>query len=300
MNTAHWLSLFLSSLLVTAPLPAQTAGSFSGAPTLAEPPAGAGAGLAQVKVVENDGAETPAGSRSAKGITVEVTDAAGVGVAGAAIAVRLPESGPTGTFEDGTHSAIAYTDGTGRVQISGIQWSRSPGPVSMRVTATKGTAHAGVLLEETLTEPSAAVAPASRILPSTQAAKPPQISPVSADVLGSMTMADQSPTPPPFPQEAIPVARSGASGPVVQPGALAHPQLPGASTAQTQAPSVSVTTSGASGDKVHSNKTKWLIAAAVAAGAGGAMMAMRGKGSTPAAAAPTLSIGTPSISVGHP
>jgi hypothetical protein len=85
------------------------------------------------------------------------------------------------------------------------------------------------------------------------------------------------------------------------PGTPAHVTIP-SQNAETQPPSVSITNTGASpGKNSHNSKTKWIIAAVAVAGAGGAMMAMKGgKGGAPAAAAPSLSIGTPSISVGHP
>jgi hypothetical protein len=285
MNTTRYLCVLLSLLLVAAPLPAQTAGFVTGAPDVAPPPGAATDELSQVRVVANDGAEVPAGTRSSKGITVEVKDAAGAGVTNAAVAVRLPESGPSGTFEDGTHSAIAYTDSNGRAQINGIRWNSSPGVVTMRVTASKGTSHAGVLLEEKLTEPASADAAAVAD---------------SQSVRGPLEIAGPLPSPPAFPEDSLPIAKSGASGATIQPGTPAHPQLPGAASAQAQQPSVSVTTTGATADRPHSAK-KWLIAAVVAAGAGGAMLAMRGgKSSAPAPVTPSLSIGSPSISIGHP
>lgn len=285
MKLTPYVCVFLSWLLAAAPLPGQTAGTLAGTPTLLPPPGGAG--LAQIRVIENDGAETPAGSHSIKGITVEVSDAAGAAVADAAITIRLPDSGPTGSFADGTHSGIAYTDASGRAEINGIQWSLAPGLVSMRVTATKATSHAGVLLEKTLTRAMPPVAPV--------------LAADTAELPGTIDILQAIP-PPAAPAFALPVARSGASQPAPHnPGTPAHAQLPNAGTAQAQAPLVSVTNTGATGYHPHHGKTKWVIAAVIAAGAGGALMAMHGKGTAPAGAAVApLSIGTPSISIGHP
>ena len=280
MKMTPCVCVFLSLVLAMAPLPAQT---LTGTPALAPPPAAAG--LGQVRVTENDGAQSPAGARSLKGITVEVTDAAGAPVADAAVTIRLPESGPTGTFADGTHSTVVYTGAGGRAEINGIQWDREPGLVSMRITATKGESHAGVLLEKTLTP---AAAPTPPVLPAQAAAVSS-----SNDMLQAM--------PPPLPPAyGIPVARSGASAPAPEPGTPAHPQLASGAAGQSEPPKVSITTTGATGYHPHHGKTKWVIAAVAAAAAGGAFAAMHGKGAAPAAAVPPLSIGTPSISIGHP
>lgn len=296
MRLTPYLCVFLSSVLAVAPLPGQTAGTLAATPALI--PAPAASGLAQVRVIENDGAQASIGSRSIKGMTVSVTDAAGEPVSDAAVSVRLPESGSTGTFADGTHSAIAYTDASGRALINGIQWSATAGPVSIRVTATKGTSHAGVLLEKTLTQPLAAPAPVS---PADTLDHPNTMDPLQ----------EMPPAPPyappvaqlpvsPLPVTPIAVTKTGATG-LAEPGTPAHPQLPSASTAQAQPPSVSITTTGATGYHPHHSNKKWVIAALVAAGAaGGAMAMMHGKGAAPAAAVAPLSIGTPSISIGHP
>jgi hypothetical protein len=283
MKNSQLLCVFLSSMLAVAPLLGQTAGTLAGTPALLPPPAAVG--LAQVHVIENDGGQTPAGSQSTKGITVEVSDGTGAAVADAAVTIRLPETEPTGIFADGTHSAVAYTDGSGRANINGIQWGLSPGSVSMRITATKGTSHAGVLLEKILTRPTPALAP---VLPAYTAA------------VSNTTDMLQAIPPPPAPAFELPIAKSGASGSMPEPGTPAHPQLPNTATAQTQPPSVSVTTTGATGYQPHHSK-KWVIAAVVAgAAAGGAFAAMHGKAGTPAAAVAPLSIGTPSISIGPP
>ena len=114
----------------------------------------------------------------------------------------------------------------------------------------------------------------------------------------SIEVLAQLPSPPPPPADTVPVSRSGASAPA--PGTPAHPALPSAS-AETERPVVSITHTGASPEKgSHSNKTKWIIAALAAGGAAGALMAMKGGKGTAAAAPPSLSIGTPSISIGAP
>lgn len=118
------------------------------------------------------------------------------------------------------------------------------------------------------------------------------------DATASVELLAQLPSPPPPPADAVPISRSGASA--ATPGTPAHLTLPSTS-AGIERPSVSITHTGASPEKgSHSNKTKWVIAALVAGGAAGAMMAMKGGKGTAAAAPPSLSIGTPSISIGAP
>jgi len=64
-------------------------------------------------------------------------------------------------------------------------------------------------------------------------------------------------------------------------------------------PTVSVT--GANHGAASHSKAKWFVIAAIAIGAG-AGLALAGKGKSSSSTSPTtqLSIGTPSISVGHP
>ena len=110
----------------------------------------------------------------ANALCVEVTDSQGAPVTGAAVIFRLPEDGPSGTFADAGRVAVVNTDSSGRAFVGGIHWT-APGTVSVRVTATKGTAHAGILIEREAAAaiPAAAVklAPAP-IIPAVQAPVP--------------------------------------------------------------------------------------------------------------------------------
>jgi len=55
----------------------------------------------------------PAASRSARPITVEITEETGKPVAGAAVSFHLPEEGPGGTFVNGLRTEVVITDGRG-------------------------------------------------------------------------------------------------------------------------------------------------------------------------------------------
>jgi hypothetical protein len=235
------LSLLLTVLITVTPIGAQL------------PPAVSGL---QLRLLESDPA-APVGSRSTKGFTVEVTDAAGA-VADAAVAFRLPENGPTGAFADGSHAAVAYTDAAGRAHISGILWGTTAGAAELRITAAKGAAHAGLLLEHTLTSRTAMAQPGV-LKPSVVTAAEPAI---------------------------LVTARSGASAPIAP-----------AASPKDEVPSVTVT-NASPGQQPHSKK--WLIVLLVAAGgAAGAAFAFKGKGTPSAPSTPSLSIGSPTISIGH-
>jgi hypothetical protein len=206
-------------------------------------------------LVESD-AGVPVNSRSVKGFVVEVTDATGATVPEAAVAFRLAESGPTGTFADGSHAAVAYTDAAGRARMPGILWGNSAGAAELRITAAKGSAHAGLLLQQALTSTGV-----------------PLVQP------GTLKTSAPSPA-------IVVTARSGASTPVTP---AAAPKVEPAVTITNASP----------GHAPHSNK-KWLIIALVAVGAGaGAAFAFKGKGSPSTPSTPGLSIGSPTISVGH-
>jgi hypothetical protein len=253
-----------------------------GAQTPLAPPASPSSVEAlQLRLIEGESSEVPAGSRALKGFLVEVVDSSGTAVPDAAVALRLPDANPTGTFSDGTHSAVAYTDQTGRAKIAAIQWDTTPGIVAIRVTASKGTAHAGILIQQTLASAGVAVL-----------AHPP--SHTATDVLPSTVSSLPLPLAPPIGTQ--PVAKA------IAPGQPATFTLPSDSSPPVRGPEPAVSvTNGSTGASGRSSKTKWIILAAVAAGAVGAGVAMMGrKSSSPSAAAPGILIGTPSISVGHP
>lgn len=114
--------------------------------------------ILQVRVVEGEGASYPAGSRSVRGITVEITDEAGQPVSGAAVSFRLPEDGPSGLFQNGTRTDIAATAANGRATVWGMKWNRTSGALTVRVMAAKGETRAGTLVRQILVEPAQVVA----------------------------------------------------------------------------------------------------------------------------------------------
>ncbi len=254
----RFLSLLLTPLLVVGPLFSQTPGSLSA-------PGSTGASL-QLRVLEGDGATITPGSRSNKGFSVQVIDGNGAPVSDAAVVFRLPDAPVTGAFADGSHSAVAYTDTAGNAHVSGIQWSSASGPVTVRVTATRGTAHAGTLIEENLT--SAPIAPAQTVQVARDIAPPAPIAP-KVQVLSDVEPSSRAP------RTFAPVVRESGTEPTIS--IVNDPHQP------------------------HSygggSKKKWIIIAVAAAAAGAgtflAVKAMNG------ASTPNMSIGAPTINIGH-
>ncbi|MGI8962618.1 MAG: hypothetical protein ACR2IV_23260 [Bryobacteraceae bacterium] len=269
---ARFISLLLTPILILGPISAQTLVI----PPVAPSEAGHSPAL-QLRLVEGESTETLVGSRTLKGFLIEVADSMGAAVPEAAVSFRLPDTDPTGRFADGTHAAVVYTDQTGRAKINGIQWNAAPGVVTIRVTATRSTAHAGILIQQTLTRLSTrALAPA--------------VSQTPTDTLPAA--AAQLPFAPSINRQ--PLAQAIPPG---QPATVAPP-LEAPRPAQNQEPAVSVTSASPAESK-HSSKTKWIILAAVAAAAGGAGVAMMGKKSIASnPTAPGISIGPPTVSVG--
>ncbi|MBV8897951.1 MAG: hypothetical protein JO051_15670, partial [Acidobacteriaceae bacterium] len=137
------LSFLLIPALVMTPLWAQ-------APSADVVNTGAAPDQLQIRVVNADALNGGIAVGAKQALSVEVTDAVGAPVANAAVTCRLPESGATGSFADGSHAAVAYTDAQGRAAIEAIQWGQEHGAVAIRLTATKGTVHTGILVEARL------------------------------------------------------------------------------------------------------------------------------------------------------
>ncbi len=267
------VSFLLATVMVVSPLPAQS-------PADGGTPAASGAEL-QIRIVDSDGLSAPVGSQTRKGITIEVTDDTGTPVAGAAVTFRLPDNGPTGKFEDGSAALVAYTDAAGRAHAGNVSWSSAPGVADIRITAAKGTSHAGILFEETLTPPG-------------QIAQSTHPQPETSQQQQLRQVAQLKPTvPSTAPVAAVLPHDSSAAKTPLSPASAGAPL-------NQKPPSVSVTGANHGASASHS-KAKWFVIAAIAIGAGaGVALAAKGKSSSSTPQTAQLSIGTPSISVGHP
>jgi hypothetical protein len=226
-----------------------------------------------LRVVEGGGTEYKTGSLSAESVLVAVTDQEGSPVPSVAVLFRLPDEGATGAFTDGTRVVIAYSDMQGMAAVRNIQWGSTPGPVVLRITATKGAAHAGILVPEMLTAGSRskhAKATAGNPPPVTKLAPPKSAAPVD------------EPAPQPAPLQPATLSPAGAT---------ARP---------AELPSVSVITD--SKESVHSSRKKWIWIALIGAGAAAGAFAAAGRShsSPSSSSAGSVSIGSPSVSIGRP
>jgi hypothetical protein len=116
--------------------------------------------ILQIRMVEGEGTVHAPGSRSARPLTVEVTDDTGKPVEGAAVSFHLPEAGPGGTFPNGLRTAVVTTDAHGRASVRGIQANRIPGRFQIRIVASKEQARAGMVSFQYVGEGRGAAAPA--------------------------------------------------------------------------------------------------------------------------------------------
>jgi hypothetical protein len=108
--------------------------------------------IVQLKVVEGEGVVYPTGTRATRGLTVLVTDETGKPIDMAAVSFRLPDGGATGTFSSGLRTEIVTTGADGRATVWGMQWNKTPGPVEIRVTASKEQARAGIISTQYLSD----------------------------------------------------------------------------------------------------------------------------------------------------
>ena len=108
--------------------------------------------ILQVRVVEGEGAVHAPGSRSNRGLTVEVTDETGHPVAGAAVSFMLPAQGPGGTFANGLQTELIMTGPDGRASVRGFHLNRTPGPFQIRITVAKDQVRAGVISSQCIAE----------------------------------------------------------------------------------------------------------------------------------------------------
>lgn len=269
----------LVPLLIVEPVWAQT-------PVSPASDEAAGGSNLQLRIVSADDSRIPAGLRSVKGFTIQVTNANGAGVPEAAVAFRLPDSGSSGAFSDGSHSAVAYTDNTGNAHVNGIQWNSVPGTAIIRITASKGDDHAGLLVEQTL------------VLPGD-----------SSLTAGAQPVHSAPPLPPPAPvaaERSAPRIAAAVTKPesfsVSSIGRIDRSLSANPLKAETE-PSISIVSSPQEKLSSGGSKKKWIILGlviAAGAGAGFAFASKSGKSSSTAATSSSISFGSPTVSVGNP
>lgn len=208
--------------------------------------------LIQLQIIEGEGAIHTAGTKASRPITVQVTDETGKPVEGAGVTFRLPEESATGFFDTGLRSDVQITGRDGRATVWSIVWGKAPGPVKIRVTASKDVARAGTIVSQYLNEPSG-VSPTVASTPA-----PDSTRTVATGIRPAVPVIDPAP----------------------------KPVAAGKRRTNTRWLLVGVAAGGA-------------VAAAVLAGKGGAVASSASGGSN-VPPIPTISIGSPTISVGKP
>ena len=282
------LSILLASLLALEPVMAQS---------VAAP--GPTSEALQIKVVDSSI------SAALHGLTVVISDTTGTPVRDAAVIFRLPDNGSPARFADGTLAAVTYTDADGKARAGEIRGGDAPGSISVRVTAVKGTVHAGLLFEPTQASPA---------------------------VLAPLAVRQSIPVEPPTPIQ-MPQPQSPRVSTAPQRVSISRPAIPGslpavsvvngkntddngetdedspdtnvpsrhslgASNLLEESPEVAISSSGAASGG-HS-KTKWIAVLAIAAGTGAALAFVHKGNSSSSTSSSGVSIGSPTISVGHP
>ena len=121
--------------------------------------------ILQIRVIEGEGAVHQPGTRSARPITVEITEETGKPVPGAAVSFHLPENGPGGAFVNGLRTEVVITDAHGRASLHGLLANRTPGRFQIRILASKEQARAGTVSFQYVAEPRGGVAAASAAPP---------------------------------------------------------------------------------------------------------------------------------------
>ena len=262
------LSLVLASLLVQAPIGAQ-------------PPVQ----TLQLHLMQPS---APA-AIDPRDLIVQVTDSTGAAVSDAAITFHLPDDGATGVFADGSRAATVTSDAAGQAHIGGVRWGVPSGTVVLRITASKGSSHAGIIAELKLPPLVVAKSEVVAIPAPALAATPKPI-----------------PTLPKSPAVQI-VSNSAPAARPIKPGPVLLTQASDADNDPHKGePRVSISTntpaSGAESLPSQGSKKKWIILAVVAAGAAGGAVAFLGKSktATPTTTASGPTIGAPSISIGLP
>jgi len=309
----RFLSLFLCSSIALSPICAQSNSSVAAGSALDGP--------LHIHLVDGPGPARPQ-TKSSKGFVFQITDSTGSPVTGAAVALRLPDDGPNGSFASGLRAWVAYSDAAGIARFPVIEWGAQSGQAQLKISAAKGSTHAALMIEQQLgddktsvsvlvpaQEPPASVAPTA----TTQTAaaefavpKPalPQTPPqVETRKPGSVfqPLADTAPADAP----AMNVAHTGVSADSVttKPHTL-MPNPPPPSKESNSEPTVTITNSptGAGGSESH--KKMWLLVGLGAGAGAAALLAVLAAHSGGAGAAGSgsnsgVTIGAPTVTVSH-
>lgn len=103
----------------------------------------------RIVIVEGDGAINNIKQRVNRDPIVQVEDENRKPIAGAAVVFFLPDSGPSGTFVNGSRTLTVTTDAQGRATAVGIRPNNVEGPMQIRVTASFQGQTASAVINQT-------------------------------------------------------------------------------------------------------------------------------------------------------
>jgi hypothetical protein len=236
-------------------------------------------------------------------------------VEGARTSFQLPEEGPGGVLSSGLRTDLGVTDSHGRATLRGFQLNKTPGPFNVRVTVAKEQARAGIVVRQRIGEvsavtgssdrkgqPSAAGAPTESVptIKETPAkAEPAKATPATARPIRAATprAIEASVQPDPASRQTV-----TESAPTV---AAARPTRMQTIIVTQRSPKTSGGPVTRSGSKSHK---KWVVLGILVAGGAagafagsslGASSASHGSG-VAAGVSSSLSIGTPTFTIGKP
>jgi len=237
----------------------------------------------RITIVAGDGEKYAEGVHANKPLIVQVTDGTGQPVEGARVSFQLPEEGPGGTFLNGLRTDLAITDASGRANVRGLQINRIPGQFTIRITAAKEQARAGVMVNQSIYGgPNATGAVQPKPAPLSSAASPTRVAPAKI---------------------AVTLPSSGTASAISASGAGAQAKPAPVATIIIRDKTAGHDTKASAGH--HSHK-KWVWLGILAAGGAAGAFAGSNSGASSAAhgpatgATPSVTIGAPTINIGKP
>jgi hypothetical protein len=103
----------------------------------------------RIVIVEGDGAINNVRQRVNREPVVQVEDENRKPIAGAVVVFFLPDSGPSGTFVNGSKTLTVTTDNQGQAAARGIKFNNQTGQLQIRVTASFQGQTASAIISQT-------------------------------------------------------------------------------------------------------------------------------------------------------
>ena len=122
----------------------------------------------QIHILEGNGAINYFNQRMAQEPIVQIEDENRRPIGGVAVLFRLPESGPSGIFPNGTHRLLVITDQNGRAAARGIVVNDVPGQLQIGISATYLGVEASATVTQVIRKPVVMKPPKPKLISSTK------------------------------------------------------------------------------------------------------------------------------------